>query len=74
MKTMTKLYDNGHAAEVTRIEASPNGPHLVHGARLIRESDGTCSLREGTTALCRCGGSARKPYCAGSHAKTGFTG
>ncbi len=62
------------AAEVTRIEASPNGPYLVHGSLLIRGSDGTCALREGTTALCRCGASANKPYCDGSHANTGFAG
>jgi len=66
--------DDSDAAEVTRIEASPNGPYLVHGTLLIRESDGTCTLREGTTALCRCGGSSNKPYCDGTHGRTGFTG
>ncbi len=60
------------AAEVTRIEASPDGPLLVHGSILVRGSDGKCALRTGTTALCRCGGSANKPFCDGTHAKTGF--
>jgi uncharacterized Fe-S cluster protein YjdI len=62
------------AAEVTRIEATSNGPLLVYGSVLVRGGDGRCELRDGTTALCRCGGSANKPFCDGSHAKIGFRG
>lgn len=62
------------AAEVTRIEATPDGPLLVHGTLLVRASDGTCAVKQGTTALCRCGGSVNKPYCDGTHARIGFKG
>lgn len=65
---------DSEAAEVTRIEVTPNGPLRVHGTLLVRGSDGSCSLREGTTALCRCGGSSNKPFCDGTHAKNGFQG
>lgn len=62
------------AAEVTRVEAVPDGPFRVHGTLLIRTSDGSCTLREGTTSLCRCGGSSNKPFCDGTHARNGFKG
>lgn len=62
------------AAEVTRIEATPDGPLLVYGSLLVRDSAGACVLREGKTALCRCGGSSSKPFCDGTHARIGFKG
>ena len=65
---------DGDAAEVTRIEATPNGPLLVYGSVLVRGGDGRCELREGTTSLCRCGGSSNKPFCDGTHRKIGFAG
>jgi CDGSH-type Zn-finger protein len=33
---------------------------------------GRTILRTQSAALCRCGGSANKPYCDGSHNKIGF--
>jgi len=66
--------DDADVAEVTRIEATDGGPYLVYGPLLVRERDGACSLRSGTTALCRCGGSANKPYCDGTHGRIGFKG
>ena len=65
---------DGDAAELTRVEVQPNGPLLVYGTLLVRGSDGSCTLREGTTALCRCGGSANKPFCDGTHGRIGFRG
>jgi CDGSH-type Zn-finger protein len=36
--------------------------------------DGKAIECSGTVALCRCGGSANKPFCDGTHGKIGFTG
>lgn len=53
------------------IEVSPNGPLLIHGNIIIQETNGN-KAEHTTTALCRCGHSANKPYCDGMHAKKGF--
>lgn len=56
------------------VEASANGPLLVYGDVCVRTADGIVSINTGVTAFCRCGASANKPYCDGSHARTGFKG
>lgn len=57
-----------------RIEVRANGPLVLHGRCTIARLDGTKDEREGKTSLCRCGGSANKPYCDGSHKTNGFVG
>jgi hypothetical protein len=50
----------------------PNGPLYVRGKVRILAQDHT-ALREDTrVALCRCGSSANKPFCDGSHRRVGF--
>lgn len=56
------------------IEVSINGPLLVHGMFSLKTPDGDLKLIEKTTAFCRCGASANKPYCDGSHRKIDFKG
>lgn len=57
------------------IVACPNGPFLVRGDALIESPDGEPIDRHGraTVALCRCGASAIKPFCDGTHKLVGFT-
>lgn len=50
-----------------------NGPLLVEGNLEICGGTGKTVNRVTKTALCRCGHSANKPYCDGSHARVGFT-
>jgi uncharacterized Fe-S cluster protein YjdI len=56
------------------LRASANGPLLVSGNVRILDSDGTVVFEGEKVALCRCGGSANKPFCDGTHAKNGFNG
>ena len=56
------------------VEVTPNGPLLIYGNLTVRHPDGREEKKFKTTALCRCGGSANKPYCDGTHRKNGFEG
>lgn len=49
-----------------------NGPLLLKGTFTIKYPDGNEEKKDGNVALCRCGASANKPYCDGSHRKIGF--
>jgi CDGSH-type Zn-finger protein len=51
-----------------------NGPYVVEGddVRVIDADGVECAGERLPVALCRCGASARKPYCDGSHARVGF--
>jgi CDGSH-type Zn-finger protein/uncharacterized Fe-S cluster protein YjdI len=54
------------------IGLAKNGPMLVSGAIEVVTGTGKTVNRTTDTALCRCGHSANKPYCDGSHQKVGF--
>ena len=56
------------------IQASLNGPYLVTNAEHLQNSRGERIPARPQMALCRCGGSAIKPFCDGTHARIGFTG
>lgn len=57
---------------VTRIEVLKNGPLLVYGTLKVKEKDGNETIKSKTTAFCRCGASANKPYCDGAHTAANF--
>ena len=48
-----------------------NGPLRVTGEIHVRLDDGTEETLPRAT-LCRCGGSARKPFCDNTHLRNGF--
>ncbi|MDE2578556.1 MAG: CDGSH iron-sulfur domain-containing protein [Hyphomicrobiales bacterium] len=70
------------------VTVSPNGPYVVEGAAPLSKMTIVANRKGGSEdwretrqyetkekmALCRCGQSARKPYCDGAHAKIGFDG
>ena len=67
--------------DTTRITPKPNGPLIVEGPVKIVTPDGrelaVPPRKDGRPAevvvLCRCGGSATKPFCDGSHKRNGFS-
>jgi CDGSH-type Zn-finger protein len=75
-------------ASAAKVEIAKNGPYVVSGnLPLKKQTIGTNSAGESVKwiegesypaqasyALCRCGQSAKKPFCDGMHAKIGFNG
>ncbi|MBZ5602141.1 MAG: CDGSH iron-sulfur domain-containing protein [Acidobacteriia bacterium] len=57
-----------------KVTINPNGSIRIEGEFTIQDSEGTPFGLAGRTAigLCRCGQSANKPFCDGSHKRTGF--
>jgi len=56
-----------------KITASKNGPYLIEVTEAALIKDGTEEkLDSKMIALCRCGHSANKPFCDGTHKQTGF--
>ncbi len=71
-----------------KVKVTLNGPYLVSGGLPLREQTIVADMRgqsldwkitrefetQASYALCRCGYSANKPFCDGSHARVGFDG
>jgi CDGSH-type Zn-finger protein len=60
---------NVHPPADVRIQ--PNGPICIKGVFRFRDSAGKITEGEQEIYLCRCGGSATKPFCDGTHKKIG---
>ncbi|AYV55402.1 CDGSH iron-sulfur domain-containing protein [Leptospira kmetyi] len=56
------------------IKPTHNGPLKVSGNLEICSGTGRTIDRVQEAYLCRCGGSANKPFCDGTHKKNGFQG
>lgn len=57
------------------IKVIPNGPYRVSGPTTITDPQGNAiaAIEDGrAVSLCRCGASANKPYCDGTHGRIGF--
>jgi 3-phenylpropionate/trans-cinnamate dioxygenase ferredoxin subunit len=77
LSVRTKLHPLGEIRMGIKITAKPNGPYLVTGdlnQLEITDINGNKYDISGkqTVALCRCGGSVKKPFCDGTHSKIGF--
>ncbi len=57
-----------------RLVPLPDGPYEVIGSIELVTSDGQpVEVPDDRVYLCRCGHSANKPLCDGSHARLGWT-
>ena len=55
------------------IVTAKDGPYLVTNAAAVRDPLGERLALPPQLALCRCGASATKPFCDGTHATSGFS-
>ncbi len=63
-------HDNGNGCS---IQPSDNGPLLIRGPVTLIDPEGNeLPVKGRNIALCRCGASANKPFCDGSHKLIGF--
>ena len=54
------------------IDPQPDGPLRVRGNLELTAGTGKVVARVQQAMLCRCGGSANKPFCDGTHRRIGF--
>lgn len=66
-----RLGAEGSEAEALEISPVANGPILIRGPVEINGPPGGRAVGA-SGALCRCGGSANKPFCDGTHDSIGF--
>jgi CDGSH-type Zn-finger protein len=55
------------------INVEADGPLAVSGPVRVVGADGSVLDEAERVWLCRCGNSAKKPFCDGSHRKVGFS-
>jgi len=56
------------------ISCAPDGPFIVKGLATLLGPDDEPLETTPIVALCRCGGSKKRPFCDGTHAQIGFSG
>jgi CDGSH-type Zn-finger protein len=65
-------HHGGRSMADAKIQVLKNGPLLVQGPVDLTDGDGNPIEAKSQFALCRCGASAKKPFCDGTHSKIGF--
>jgi CDGSH-type Zn-finger protein len=71
---MVSRRGRGDAGRMTaRLIPLPDGPYAVTGPLELERPDGEPIQAPPEIYLCRCGRSANKPFCDGSHARTGWS-
>ena len=58
-----------------KVQVLKDGPLLIAGKVALVAVDGSAiEAQQDPIALCRCGHSAKKPFCDGGHKKANFKG
>jgi CDGSH-type Zn-finger protein/uncharacterized Fe-S cluster protein YjdI len=65
--------DNITPVSALTVQPTQNGPLILAGRFEILDEAGAVVFRGEEAWLCRCGGSANKPFCDDTHKRNGFT-
>lgn len=65
---------NAAAGGTLTVTPGVNGPLRVLGPLAVEGAGAEVGYRGERASFCRCGGSANKPFCDGTHNRIGFTG
>lgn len=68
----TEMPEAPNAQHSIKIKVSNAGPLLIEGNFILENKGELSEINTKVTALCRCGQSANKPFCDGSHRKVAF--
>lgn len=71
---MHSTRENNQGQNKPTIEPTVDGPYLVKNLADFKNSRGESIAAKPEMLLCRCGGSADKPFCDGTHLRIGFRG
>lgn len=61
------MKDTDHTPVITLVG---NGPIKISGNFVLKDADDSIIENRGDAYICRCGKSARKPFCDGTHKKS----
>lgn len=64
--------ENMEENSVLQVEIIPDGPLMVPGPLVVNGAKGEQKIEREKVFFCRCGHSANKPFCDGSHRREGF--
>ena len=68
-----KMEEDQNSNQATQVKVIPNGPLQVFCDVSVTDAFGKVTEKQTRASFCRCGASANKPYCDGSHKGIGFT-
>ena len=66
------MMSTDHEEKNVSIECATNGPLIVRKLTSLKNSKGQAIAAKEVMALCRCGQSANKPFCDGTHRHVDF--
>lgn len=56
----------------SKIKVNDNGPYIITGSFEVVDAEGNVFETKKAVSLCRCGQSANRPFCDGTHRKVEF--
>jgi uncharacterized Fe-S cluster protein YjdI len=73
-KPPSQMLIEGTTPDSNKVTIIVNGPAKVAGPCKITMPDGSIVEKPNGVTICRCGASANKPFCDGSHKSNGYIG